>query len=135
MPLRLCLFFLFIIPSLSLKAQENQASQDSAHSYTGRLLLVGTLMTATAIYDVETTFYGLRRGAQELNPIARHFVKGGRIPTYALKTGVILLNLYLTKLCLENEDQRFWWLPSTIVSTLWFFGGTYNLVIIRSLNF
>ena len=130
---------LFSLPG-TLKAQEIELLADSVVENTvqadkSKLLIGGGIMLATAIYDVETTYYGLGRGARELNPITGFFQQGGRPAMYLFEGTIIVFELFLTREFLENEKWRkWWWLPMVVFSGTKIIAGTNNLIVAASIR-
>lgn len=89
------------------------------------VVLAGLPGVASAIYDAETTFAGMKRGATEQNPIMRPFVKAGRVPTYTLMAGQALGTAAIGKY-LRDKGKPYWWVPQGLSAIGHLAAGLHN---------
>jgi len=120
----ICFLATSIILSFSIKSFSEEKIIDTP------FLVVSVFLVASTIYDIETTFAGIRNGAHEANPIMRPFVKSGRPATYAFAFGMDALAIgasYFIKKSGNKDMQKTWWLIPSFMATSHVVCGTLNL--------
>ena len=82
-----------------------------------KFVIASSLVVATSIYDVESTFHALDgcSTCKEGNPLMRPFVKRGRFVTYAF-TAVVDTALIYTSYRMKKSGNKFWWLIPAEIS-------------------
>ena len=99
-----------------------------------KFIVVSSSLVASTIFDVETTFAGVKNTAipvrEESNPIMRPFINAGRPATYAFlggaNTGVIYLS-YRMKKSHDPTIRKLWWVISVTATAGHAFAGGFNL--------
>ena len=93
--------------------------------------LMYALLTATTVYDVETTFHRLGQcpnDCMEGNPVVRPFVERGRAATYAYTTLVNGIIMYVARR-MFNRGHDWWRIFPMAVSGVHIAAGSWNLYL------
>jgi hypothetical protein len=88
--------------------------------------IASAVLTASSVYDLETTFAALKNGAREGNPIMRPIINAGRPVAYpvnmAINSGIMYLSYRYKK-----RGYYGWWLLPTVVTIGHTVAGSLNL--------
>ena len=88
--------------------------------------IASAVLTASTVYDLETTFAGIKNGAREGNPLMRPIVNAGRPVAYpvniAIDTGIMYLSYRYKK-----KGNSGWWLLPVVVTVGHTVAGSLNL--------
>jgi len=115
--------------SASAFERDEKAEALPPHSKRRPVWRLAAWLTAATIYDVESTFYRLKRCDEcvEANALLRPFIDRGRLATYAFSAAVNAAILVIAKRAFDGGDP--WWdLFGLTVSVVHAGAGTWNLV-------
>lgn len=117
-----------LIPSLALA--QGQGIIKGGKIIDTKFVLINGFLVASTIFDVETTFAGMKPGVSEQNPLMRPFINAGRPATYAYLGGVtagIVYVSYRMKKSTNPTIRKLWWVYPVVVTVSHAFVGGRNL--------
>jgi hypothetical protein len=87
--------------------------------------IASAVLTASSVYDLETTFAALKNGAREGNPIMRPIINAGRPVAYPVNMAINTGIMYLSYRYKKRGNYGWWLLPAV---------GTIGHTVAGSLN-
>lgn len=99
-----------------------------------KFMIVSVLLVGSTIYDVETTYFSIGKGARELNPITKSLVYKGRPVLYAIQGlvdfGVIYASYEIKKS--NTEFRKYWYILPVSVTVAHLIAGSINIRVALS---
>jgi hypothetical protein len=131
---KILFYIIFLISFSNLYAQTDSLSAGSSKGK--KILVSGIILSISAIYDLETTYYGVNKFPSKLeegNIFTKSMLNKGRPINYLYKGALTTFILwYQRKYFMSSE--KYWWLPTLVFSGMQFAVGTYNISLILKLN-
>lgn len=131
---KIVVLFLLLL-TCPILAQENPVpkKEDASAAKTAKkpvidknFYLVSAALTASSVYDLETTFAAIKNGAREGNPIMRPIINAGRPAAYPVNMAINTGLMYLSYRYKKNGHFNWWIIPvaATVGHTV---AGSLNL--------